>query len=58
VQQAGRGFFGISAAHVRRIAGDLAIVFHWQPSEIGRLTIEELLDYHGQAVERSKPRKG
>ncbi len=49
--------FGISAAQVRRLIGDIGVVFHWQPSEIGKMTIDELLDYHRQAVERSKPPK-
>ncbi|WP_428797166.1 GpE family phage tail protein [Vibrio kasasachensis] len=38
--------------HVEPIYADLAIAFRWQPSEIDRLTFDELLRFHHLAIER------
>lgn len=48
------GFWGVTPDELRRVMADLAYVFHWQPSELRRLPVEELLEYHRLAVERVK----
>lgn len=34
---------------------DLAVVFHWPPSEMGAMTLAELMDWHELARERAEP---
>jgi len=34
--------------------GDIAFIFKFPPSEIKELTIEEILYWHNQAIEKSK----
>lgn len=33
---------------------DLAVIFHWSLSEMAALELEDLLAWHGRAVERFK----
>ncbi|WP_295899300.1 GpE family phage tail protein [uncultured Vibrio sp.] len=33
----------------------MAVVFHWQPSEIDKLTFDELLHFRELAIERNQP---
>ncbi|WP_429744461.1 GpE family phage tail protein [Vibrio clamense] len=41
-----------SIKRVEPLYADLAIVFHWQPSEIDQLTFDELLNFRALAIER------
>ncbi|PJC85348.1 GpE family phage tail protein [Vibrio sp. HA2012] len=41
--------------HVEPLYADLAVVFHWQPSEIDKLTFDELLYFRKLAAERNTP---
>lgn len=36
------------------VMADIAVIFHWPASELWNMTIDELLDWHDQAVERAK----
>lgn len=36
------------------IAADLAFIYHWQPSEIWELDLEDLLEFHRLATEHTK----
>jgi len=36
------------------VMADLAVVFHWQPSEILNLNLDELEAWHSLAIERSR----
>ncbi|WP_342665399.1 GpE family phage tail protein [Psychromonas aquimarina] len=38
---------------IESIYADLAIIFHWQPSEIDKLTLDELLLFRDEADKRS-----
>jgi|GEM_PF-2570657 len=38
---------------LRPIMANLAAVFHWQPSELKALTLEELSEFHQLAKERT-----
>ncbi|MEJ1390125.1 MAG: GpE family phage tail protein [Candidatus Sedimenticola sp. (ex Thyasira tokunagai)] len=40
-------------ARLRPIMANLAAVFHWQPSELKALTLEELSEFHALAKERA-----
>ena len=34
---------------------DIAVVFHWPPSEMSAMPLPELLTWHALAVERNTP---
>ena len=36
------------------IKADIAFVFHWSPEAISNLQFDEMLIYHGLAIERMK----
>lgn len=37
---------------------DLAIILHWQPSEIDKLNLDDLILFHEMARERSQTEEG
>jgi len=37
---------------------NIAAVFHWPPSEMQRMAVDELLDYHHLAKERGRVDSG
>ncbi|MBA1446526.1 MAG: GpE family phage tail protein [Chromatiales bacterium] len=37
---------------------NIALVFHWQPSEMKTMAVEELLEYHRLALERARVTRG
>ncbi len=43
----------MNTAALRPLMANLAAVFHWQPSEIKRLSLSELKAFHDLAAERS-----
>lgn len=42
----------IDGGSVRAVMADLAFAFHWQPSEIKDLSLDELFSFHDLAMER------
>ncbi|MFA0114232.1 GpE family phage tail protein [Vibrio sp. 10N.261.46.E11] len=39
---------------VEPLYADIAAMFHWQPSEIDKLTLDELLHFRELAIERTQ----
>jgi hypothetical protein len=47
----------LSGAWVRGLIADLAISFHWQPSEIRALSVEDAIEFREEARKRLMPKR-